>query len=101
MNRCKWIGCKNRVKEAGNSCYYHARIEEKRKMPKTEDVDYKVMFQQAIRALAAIDDALGMPQDGCNSTEKTLAKIKAMREQNERCEKLARSVMADHAGHDR
>ncbi len=31
-----------------------------------------------IRALAAIDDALGMPQDGCNSTDKTITAIKLL-----------------------
>lgn len=58
------------------------------------------MEMNMVRALAAIDDALGLPQDGCNSTAQTLAKIKEMREQIDRCEKLARSVMGDVIGHD-
>lgn len=36
------------------------------------------MEMQMIRALAAIDDELGMPQDGCNSTDKTLTAIRLL-----------------------
>ena len=53
---------------------------------------------QMIHALAAIDDALGLPPDGCNSPARTLAKIKELREQNKRCESFARSVMSDIIG---
>jgi hypothetical protein len=34
--------------------------------------------QQMIRALAAIDEELGMPEDGCNSTEATITAIKLL-----------------------
>lgn len=43
-----------------------------------------------IQALAAIDDALGMEQDGCNSTEATLDAIRELREQAERGESLTK-----------
>jgi len=69
------------------------RIFELRKKPKMTEMEMNM-----VRALAAIDDALGLPQDGCNSTAQTLAKIKEMREQIERCENLARAVMADNVG---
>lgn len=36
------------------------------------------MFLNAIRALAAIDSALGMPDDGCNSTQATLTAIRLL-----------------------
>lgn len=39
---------------------------------------YKSMFQDTIRALAAIDTALGMPEDGCNSPERTITAIKLL-----------------------
>ena len=57
-----------------------------------------VMEIAMIHALAAIDEALGLPPDGCNSTARTLAKIKELREQNDRCERLAQSVMSDIIG---
>lgn len=52
-----------------------------------------------IRALAAIDDALGLPQDGCNSTAQTLAKIEELKAAAARGESLAHTVMADETGH--
>lgn len=36
------------------------------------------LFADAVSALAAIDAALGMPEDGCNSTDKTITAIKLM-----------------------
>jgi len=45
------------------------------------------MWPQMIAALAAIDAALGLPDDGCNSTQQTLdaiAKLKAEAAKSER-----------------
>lgn len=38
------------------------------------------MEQQMIAALAAIDAALGLPEDGCNNLAQTLAEIKRLRD---------------------
>ena len=40
-----------------------------------EDEGHQAMWPQMIRALAAIDEALGLPADGCNSLAQTLAAI--------------------------
>lgn len=37
--------------------------------------EYKSMFEQAVRALAAIDEALGIGDDGCGDPEQTLGAI--------------------------
>ena len=37
--------------------------------------DYKSMFEQAVRTLAAIDEALGIGDDGCGDPEQTLFAI--------------------------
>ena len=37
--------------------------------------DYKSMFEQALRTLAAIDDALGIGDDGCGDPDQTLTAI--------------------------
>lgn len=37
------------------------------------------MFTASIKALAAIDKELGMPEDGCNSTQATLAAIRLLK----------------------
>ncbi len=37
--------------------------------------DYKSMFEQAVRALAAIDEALGIGDDGCGDPDQTLTAI--------------------------
>lgn len=37
--------------------------------------DYKIMFEQAVRTLAAIDEALGIGDDGCSDPEQTLYAI--------------------------
>lgn len=57
------------------------------------------MEMAMIRALAAIDDALGLPQDGCNSTAQTLAKIEELKAAAARGDSLAHAVMADEMGH--
>lgn len=40
--------------------------------------DYKNMFEQAVRSLASIDDALGIGDDGCGDVEQTLYAIKEL-----------------------
>ena len=50
--------------------------------------DTQALWPQMISALAAIDDALGLPQDGCNSTAKTLARIKTLRSQEKQLTEL-------------
>lgn len=42
------------------------------------------MEMEMVRALAAIDDALSLPQDGCNSPGRTLAAIKGLRKNAQR-----------------
>lgn len=37
--------------------------------------DYKIMFEQAVRTLAAIDEALGIGDDGCGDPDQTLTAI--------------------------
>ncbi len=52
-----------------------------------EDQGHQAMWPQMIAALAAIDAALGLPEDGCNSTQQTLdaiAKLKADATKSER-----------------
>jgi hypothetical protein len=52
-----------------------------------EDQGHQAMWPQMIAALAAIDAALGLPDDGCNSTQQTLdaiAKLKAEAAKSER-----------------
>ena len=41
--------------------------------------DYKSMFEQALRTLAAIDDALGIGDDGCGDPDQTLTAIKELK----------------------
>lgn len=43
------------------------------------DDEHQAMWPQMIAALAAIDEALGLPADGCNSTAQTLAAIRALK----------------------
>ena len=40
----------------------------------------QALWPQMIAALAAIDDALGIPQDGCNSTARTIAAIHELKQ---------------------
>jgi hypothetical protein len=41
--------------------------------------DYKSMFEQAVRTLAAIDEALGIGDDGCGDPEQTLDAIACLK----------------------
>jgi hypothetical protein len=61
---------------------------------------YQSLFQNAVSALAAIDDALGLPQDGCKSTARTLAEIKKLRSSHGQAQALARTVMLDQVYHE-
>lgn len=40
--------------------------------------DYKAMFEMAVSALARIDAAMGMPEDGLNNPERTITAIKLL-----------------------
>jgi hypothetical protein len=40
--------------------------------------NYEAMFKKAIIALAKIDEALGVPEDSCNTTEQTIAAIELL-----------------------
>lgn len=61
-------------------------------MPKGDAEGYtgtQALWPQMIAALAAIDDALGLPDDGCNSTAQTLDAIRELRADNaEQCRLL-------------
>ena len=57
-------------------------------------------WAQMIEALAAIDAELGLPEDGCNSTARTLAEVRALKARAEIAQSLARTVMADQTSHD-
>lgn len=48
----------------------------------SNDCNYKVMFEMAISALARIDEALGMPEDGLNNPERTITAIKLLHSKN-------------------
>ena len=61
--------------------------------------DYKSMFEQAVRTLAAIDEALGIGDDGCGDPGQTLTAIAELKAAASRGEELARAVMADNIGH--
>ena len=63
--------------------------------------DYKSMFEQAVRTLAAIDEALGIGDDGCGDPYQTLTAIAELKDAAQRGESLARTVMADHTAHDK
>ncbi|HOT98591.1 MAG TPA: hypothetical protein PKZ83_15790 [bacterium] len=58
--------------------------------------EYKSMFEQAVRTLAAIDKALGIGDDGCGDPEQTIYAIADLKAAATRGEALAQSVMADH-----
>lgn len=60
--------------------------------------DYKSMFEQAVRTLAAIDEALGIGDDGCCDPDQTLDAIAELKATAARGEELARAVMADNVG---
>jgi hypothetical protein len=57
------------------------------------------MFEQAVRTLAAIDDALGIGDDGCCDPDQTLTAIADLKEAARRGEALACAVMTDQVGH--
>lgn len=57
-------------------------------------------WHQTIAALAAIDSELGLPEDGCNSTGRTLAAVRELKAKAEIAQSLARTVMADQTSHD-
>lgn len=44
--------------------------------------DYKSMFEMAVSALARIDAAMGMPEDGLNNPERTITAIKLLHAKN-------------------
>lgn len=50
---------------------------------------YKDMLEDAIRSLAAIDEALGIGGDGCSDTEQTLYAIAELKALAARGEALA------------
>ena len=60
--------------------------------------EYKSMFEQAVRTLAAIDDALGIGGDGCCDPEQTLDAIAELKAAASRGVELARTVMSDNVG---
>lgn len=66
--------------------------------------DYKSMFEQAVRTLAAIDDALGIGDDACGDPSITLTAIADLMGTSDKkaicpsCESLARAVMMDQTG---
>ena len=60
--------------------------------------NYKIMFEQAVRTLAAIDDALGIGDDGCGDPDLTLTAISDLKKLARRGESLAVAVMADKFG---
>ena len=60
--------------------------------------DYKSMFEQAVRTLAAIDEALGIGDDGCGDPEQTLTAIAELKAEAARGKELALAVMADNVG---
>ncbi len=79
---------------------------------RTQMTDYKSMFEQAVRTLAAIDDALGVGDDGCGDPDQTLTAIAELKKQASAplqtpfdtcptCEALARTVMMDQTSHDK
>ena len=65
-----------------------------------EHQKHQSMWPQMTAALAAIDAELGLPEDGCNSTARTLAEVRALKAQAEIAQGLARAVMADQTSHD-
>jgi hypothetical protein len=45
----------------------------------SDNTGTQALWTQMIRALAAIDDELGLPQDGCNTTQRTLDAIRLLK----------------------
>lgn len=73
-----------RLREANSNpnepCYkLHRLIEEAAdEIERREGSDYKGMFEQAVRTLAAIDAALGL-DDGCGSPDETITAINELK----------------------
>lgn len=68
---------------------------------RTEMTDYKSMFEQAVRTLAAIDEALGIGDDGCGDPDQTLtaiAELKAAKVGADRTATVTREMIG--AAHD-
>mgnify|MGYP005824236627 CR=1 FL=1 len=63
------------VEDSPSNASYLPEISRSHGMNAVEDVQYKSLFEQAVRALAAIDDALGIGDDGCGDLEQTLTAI--------------------------
>ena len=66
----------------------------------SDNTGTQALWPQMISALAAIDRELGLPEDGCNSTGRTLAAVRELKAKAEIAQSLARSVMADQTSHD-
>lgn len=60
---------------------------------------YQLMFEMSIRALASIDEALELPEDGCNNTARTLQAIADLKKLAATGVSLAQSVMGDNVYH--
>lgn len=54
-----------------------------------EDQGHQAMWPQMIAALAAIDAALGLPEDGCNSTQRTLDAVRKLKTEAAKSERRA------------
>lgn len=61
--------------------------------------EHQALWPQMIAALAAIDFELGLPDDGCNTTGRTLATIKELRDEVERL-RAALNRIAERTGSD-
>jgi hypothetical protein len=61
----------------------------KRKETTMEDQGHQAMWPQMIAALAAIDAALGLPEDGCNSTQRTLDAVRKLKAEAAKSERRA------------
>ena len=55
--------------------------------------DYKSMFEQAVRTLAAIDEVLGIGDDGCGDPDQTLTAIAELKEEVQ----MLRATVVDSA----
>ena len=55
-----------------------------------------LMEQEMVRSLAKIDEALGLPADGCNSLARTLAKIAQLRTLAWTVEQLNKTMAEDY-----
>jgi hypothetical protein len=60
--------------------------------------DYKAMFEQAVRALARIDEALGLGDDGCGDLDQTLTAIADLKARATVATTVTREMV--NAGHD-